>query len=502
VPLLPLVTFLSLVVLAVGLLNVHAGKSVVDAPVTEVVTVDGATPGHAIPAGFLGLSLEYSAVESYAGADPTAINPVFEQLIRNLVPGQQPVLRIGGDSADWTWWPMPGVARPPGVTYSLDDNWLRVTQAVTRALDARLILGLNLEAGSPELAATEASALSDGIGSGSVLALELGNEPELYGSFAWYRTPDGHKVTGRPRGYDFSDFTDDFTTFSDALSGFALAGPSTGGPGWAPYLSQFLAAEPRVKLVTVHRYPLQLCFTSPSSEMYPTIDRLLAPQSSAGLGGSFASSIAVAHARGLAVRVDEINSVSCGAYPAVSRTFASALWALDVLFELANVGVDGVNVHTYPGAGYELFRFNHTNGRWQGSVAPEYYGLLMFAKAAPPGSRLLTVGGDDGSAISAWATKALDGTIRVVLINKDLAKTQVIKVRMPVSAGTAKLERLQAPSAVATSGETLAGQSIAAQSVTGALQGPTRTDSVEPDGSSYTVSLPAASAALLTLGEG
>ena len=61
-----------------------------------------------------------------------------------------------------------------------------------------MILGLNLAADSPEVAATEARVLTDGIGKSYVQALELGNEPELYGGFAWYRTPDGRPVTARP----------------------------------------------------------------------------------------------------------------------------------------------------------------------------------------------------------------------------------------------------------------------------------------------------------------
>ena len=48
-----------------------------------VVTVGPATLGRAVPAGFVGLSMEIPSVESYAGQDPQAIDPVFEQLIRN-----------------------------------------------------------------------------------------------------------------------------------------------------------------------------------------------------------------------------------------------------------------------------------------------------------------------------------------------------------------------------------------------------------------------------------
>ena len=63
--------------------------------------------GRPIPPGFLGFSFEYQAVRDYTGSNPRAINPVLVQLIRDLNPNQAPVLRIGGNSADETWWPAP-----------------------------------------------------------------------------------------------------------------------------------------------------------------------------------------------------------------------------------------------------------------------------------------------------------------------------------------------------------------------------------------------------------
>ena len=117
----------------------------------------------------------------------------------------------------------------------------------------------------------------------------------------------------------------------------------------------------------------------------------------------------VAHSRHAPLRIDEMNSVSCGGAPGVSNAFVSALWVLDAVFQMARVGVDGVNIHTYPKAPYELFRFTHENGKWSGFVAPEYYGLLMFAQAAPAGARLLKTSGTLGN-VRAWATRATDGT--------------------------------------------------------------------------------------------
>ena len=80
--------------------------------------VGGVASAPPIPIGFAGLSLEYTTVEDYLGKDPSAVDPVFEQLVRNVAPKQRPVLRIGGDTTDWTWWPVPGTARPPWVRYS------------------------------------------------------------------------------------------------------------------------------------------------------------------------------------------------------------------------------------------------------------------------------------------------------------------------------------------------------------------------------------------------
>jgi Glycosyl hydrolase family 79 C-terminal beta domain len=454
--------------------------------------------GPAIPSGFLGLSLEYSAIEAYAGDDPTAIDPVFEQLIRNLTPGQRPVLRIGGDSTDWTWWPVAGLAPAPGITFTITPQWLMVTRALSAGLGARLILGINLAADNRTLAAAEARALLGGIGSGYVQALEIGNEPELYGAFAWYRTPDGRIVTARPPGYDFTAFTRDFTSFGDALPRVALAGPAISGTGWFPDLSQFAGAEPALKLLTVHRYPLQNCFSGPGLSRYPTIGHLLSNAVSTGLANALAPYATVAHQHGLPMRIDELNSVSCGAEPRVSDTFAAALWALDALFELAHAGVDGVNIHTFPGAGYELFKLSRLDGHWRAAVAPEYYGLVMFAQAAPPGSRLVRIGSAKGP-VKIWATRAPSGQVRIVMINKDPLRAHVVSLQSGAVTGTASLERLQAPNPAASTSVTLGGQSFGSETGTGSLPQPSRTAVHRSAGHAYVVSLPAASAALLTL---
>jgi hypothetical protein len=141
------------------------------------VVVGREVVGRPVSAGFVGLSMEYPSVTAYAGSDPLAINPVLEQLVRNLAPNQRPVLRIGGDSTDRTWRPLSREVKPRGVKYSISLRWLAVTRALAEATRARLILGVNLEANKPSIAADEARALLSGVGRRSVLALEIGNEP-------------------------------------------------------------------------------------------------------------------------------------------------------------------------------------------------------------------------------------------------------------------------------------------------------------------------------------
>ena len=463
----------------------------------NLVTIGAPATTGTIPPGFLGLSLEYFAIEPYAGTNPSAIDPVFVQLIRNLSPGQAPELRIGGDTTDRTWWPVAGVPTPAGVTATLTHNWLDVTHALATQLGARLTLGINFEADSTKVAGAEANAELDGIGRSRIAAFELGNEPELYGSFDWGLSG----APGRPKGYDFEAFAQDFTRIGRALPHLPLAGPTDGGTRWFPKVGTFLSGHPQVGVATIHRYPLESCYVKPSDPSYPTISHMLAPQATSALARSVIPAVRQAHAHHTPIRVDEINTISCGWDPAVSRSFASALWALDTLFELAGVGVDGVNLHTFPGATYALFRFAQVGGQWRGIVMPEYYGLDMFAQAAPPGSRLLRVSAPGSRQLDAFATRAPDGTIRVVIINEG-SSARTLHLRAPSASAAGTLEVLRAPSLAARVDVTLGGQSFGASTATGLLAGNQSSPTVAPVKGEYALRVPGASATMLTLPPG
>jgi hypothetical protein len=467
-------------------------------PPPPLFTVEPAAPVRKIPRGFLGLSMEYTSLERFTGTDPAALDPVFLQLVRNLMPAQTPVLRVGGGSTDHTWYPVPRMRKPGGVSYALTPQWLAVAGSLARVMHARMIFGINFEADSRKIAAAEGKALRAAVGPKHIEGLELGNEPELYSTWGWYSRPNGQPVTGRPLGYDVFSFTRDYAHVATALPPGPLAGPAIGGLAWMVALPQFLQAVPRVKVVTLHRYPTLLCFEHPNSPYYSTIPHLLLPLASKGLADSVRGYVTLAHARHLALRIDEINAISCGWQPKVGYSFASALWALDTLFEMANVGVDGVNIHTYPPTTDELFSFSFSHHRWSGNVEPEYYGLLMFARAAPPGSALLKVSGSAGREVHVWATRAPNGTRRVLLIN-DLSRARTVRVRIPGLTTTGTVERLEAPSLAASNHVTLGGTSLGGRTYTGLVPPPVALESITLSRGSSAITLPAGSASLITL---
>lgn len=432
-PLLAAVTAAVLIAAGVAFATVGARPARHDRRVS--VTVGSEPEGRPLAPGFVGLSVEYPALPAYA-------EPLPIRLIRDLSPGQRPVLRIGGNSTDRTWWPQRGETPPRNARYALTPAWLQSAKALAVALHPRMIIGLNLAGGRPEVALDEARALLSGIGREYIEAFEIGNEPDVYGLFPWYLDRSGRAVYARAHDYSLGEFISEFSRWRAALGGeVPPAGPAFATFDWTDRLGRFIAAEAGLAIVTLHRYPLRACVTSPTAVGYPTVSGLLSDQSSAGFAQSMAPEVAVAHRYGLLFRLDEFNSVSCSGKWGVSNTFASALWMLDTLFELARVGVDGVNVHTFPGAAYAPFSATH--------VYPEYYGMLMFSRAFPAGARLLPVTVTPRGSLKAWATTGPGRAVRVVLINEEPHRRYQVQVHARDLSGRVRLERLLGGSSTA-----------------------------------------------------
>jgi hypothetical protein len=472
----------------------HAAANQAGAATDPVATAAATSTSRPLPSGFLGISMQYKTFEQYAGTDPNSVNPAFLNLIRAIAPNQSPVLRFGGDSTDWTWWPVPGMKKPGGIQFTLTPTWLQIAHTMDTALNSRLILGVNLEANNLKLASTEANALVKGIGKQNIAGLEIGNEPELYSSFNWY-SRNGVGVKGRPNAtWTEPAFFKQFKQFSSAMpAGIPVAGPASGSATYLARLGSFLKGEPRVKLSTFHAYPLKHC----TAGKVLTTSQLLAPAATSGFAQAQAQYVNVAHKYGKRARLDEMNGITCGGYGGVSDAFGSALWVLDTLFELDKVGVDGVNIQTVPGGVQEIFGPVAGDG---GSmvVHPEFYGMMLFAQAAPAGSRLFTIPGTLPASVKLWATRATDGTVHVVLINDSFSKAATVHVPLSSPAGPGTLEALRAPHIGATSGVTIGGRTFGA-STTNGLLAPYQLQQVTAHAGRYSVHVPPATAIMLTV---
>jgi len=216
---------------------------------------------------------------------------------------------------------------------------------------------------------------------------------------------------------------------------------------------------------------------------------------------SFSSYAASAHKAGALFRLGELNSIWGGGIAGISNTFSAALWSIDIMFNLANIGIDGVNWHSGQGTAYQLVQFNllasgGTTTYQIAQVNPLYYGLLVFAQMAGRGAQLLPVSLKTNANVSAWATIDNTSTAHVVVINKDEQATGNVKIALPgYTSGTVRY--LSAANFSATNGVTLGGQTFDG-SPDGTIQGqPVSTTITAKDGVFTLPDMPITSAAII-----
>ncbi|HWX73666.1 MAG TPA: hypothetical protein VNZ05_00070, partial [Solirubrobacteraceae bacterium] len=285
--------------------------------------------GRPVKPGFLGLSFEVASLPQIARYDGGGN---FIKLLRSLGPG---VLRFGGASADtriaWSDASTPTPAWASGV---LTESDLRALAKVASSSGWRVLLTLGLAHYEPLAAAHEAGAARAALGS-TLAGIELGNEPDAYANHALREEPwTFAQYDGQAHGY--------LGAIRAQAPGIPLAGPDVSGS--AAFIDWGSGeARLRPQLLTGHHYPLG-CHEVPG----PSIERLLSAETRQAEDVSLARYMRVARADGIAFRLDETNSVSCGGRAGVSDTFASALWAVSYIARAMAAGVSGINFHDDP----------------------------------------------------------------------------------------------------------------------------------------------------------
>ena len=398
--------------------------------------------------------------------------------LRDPLTGKGPNLRIGGDSADLSWWWNVTNARDNQdktcrccasynakrcVSNNLTTSLIRTLQEdIAIPLNSTLVFDVSmLQNASANWAVQEIIGIFQALSSSSsepafpkvLEGIEIGNEADMY-----------------DRGLRSPNYTvEDYLRELDMYMRTIFQNPTIQNwlqqhrPGEHPFqivraggfaykweflnrtadmlqhYKQFLYSW------SDHHYPTLACNISGRPD--PTIADLLSEASSHAYATHIAPRVAFVtqpdtfNPDGVAFHLGETNSAACSGMLGVSNTMASALWALDYMFELAQVGVSRVNFHGGDHAPYSWWWIDVETG--VPKVQPLYYAMYVWSQYITnqgPGTRIIPFplspsaqpgnchslkdGDPKGGCIKTWAVKDDNLNIRVVIINKLLNPTQ------------------------------------------------------------------------------
>jgi hypothetical protein len=453
-------------------------------------------PGAHVPANFVGLSYETQQL-----SDPaffSAANTGLIAELRALAP--HGVLRLGGNTSDYGFWkatpestPPPRAKRPykvgdpdPNLTYNVTPESVRNLRAFLNATEWTCLYGINLGTNTPALAAEEAVFVNRILGA-KLEYFQIGNEADRFGS-----------TIRDPHAWNADTFFDEWLSFANAIRAkvpnakFGLPDTS-GNPEWyAVVVSRLLALppaeRPNVTALTHHYY-----LTGPPSNPNATIPNLLRadPHVDKLYSDIHAAALRLSEGEHLTVeyRMTEGNTCYRGGKPGMSDVFAASLWSADYLLKLASLGYAGVNLHGGDGQmvanslggklpGDDLVHDDpashphpyytpiaHIAGKYVGE--PVSFGMRFAQRFS--GATFVGIDFDPGGAnATAYAARLANGKTVIAIINKDA--TQPVALTLPGW----------------HIAETLTADSLTASSI-----------HLGPAGSPHTLTIPAASAAIL-----
>ena len=356
------------------------------------VTVDPGTTVGTIGADFTGFSYEKTHIMN---GSLTSNNTNMIALYKLL---GSPMVRVGANDVERCTWVGTGIApcQPNGQPFNYKVTTGGVDQfcGFLAATGSKAIYGVNFQLGAQAKAPEEAAYVMSKCPS-SIVGIEIGNEPDKFGSWA--------------------DQTTDYEKFGDAIvatPGALLVGPACTSKAdvtfAAPFADSIAAKYPgKLTLLSQHSYVAAAntsgCSVPNLTDIFDTIEAAATKNSLPGW------------------RMDENNTCSGHGQQGVSDTFLSALWAIDYMFEVAKRGGSGINFHNgetgMDGTVPFYYEPIKENGGVVVQVQPEYYGMLLFSQAGV-GSMVSATVTTSAQYFTAWAVKA-NGSVSVVLNNRN-----------------------------------------------------------------------------------
>ena len=244
---------------------------------------------------FIGFSLILSETQFMVGTSVSNMNPMFEQLIRNITQYQTMPMQLR-ELSDKVYTSQTSASLPALAQLSANTG-------------VKYFIGVDLVDGDPSIAASQASTVLSSIPASNVLEWELGNEPDLYVSNK-QKTSDN---------WNYSIYLDQYQNqFAPAIltagEGIKLSAPVLAGfaTSWLGGLNTFVTNHTStLGMVNLHYYPGSACSGHTENSDFLLSESAITNRNTAP--DNMTGYVANMRAAGLNnLRIGEMNSIACG----------------------------------------------------------------------------------------------------------------------------------------------------------------------------------------------
>ncbi|KAF9529921.1 hypothetical protein CPB83DRAFT_851818 [Crepidotus variabilis] len=495
-------------------------------PVKDAAAVTNLSIPH-VGGSFWGFSIETSVVSQVMGKNSSFIAPTFLNLMSNLVErASGVVVRIGGNTQEFA---VMVDSLPSGKTFGKADSGSNATTKTPSVLYTRdmfymcgnvsSMLNVKWFMGIPfnDSVNWRLTIMEEGqrILGDNLLAFQAGNEPDFYVDFGRRQAP-----------YNPPDYNNDLSNLIKTIDANPnipvknqLLGPSIATGPWVPqqvwdtgFMDTF---KDRMYAFTVEHYPDNNCVAMFGTAGTPAVPQSLLPlylthkDRVVDLVSPYTASANLATAHGKPFIMFETNTGSCGGFPGISDTFASALWATDYGLQMAYnnfthalMHIGGQNVF------YNPFTSPPTNqsafNQW--TIGPIYYSTVIVAEALGKSntSQVVDLNGNNGNLLTpSYAIYENDILSKVALFNyvDDQSGASTLQVTINVPNGnppSVKVKYLLAETVSTKYNVTWAGQTLGNKFQSdGRFKGALNVTTIACGGQGCTIPVPAPGFALV-----
>ncbi|KAF9506580.1 glycoside hydrolase family 79 protein [Hydnum rufescens UP504] len=391
---------------------------------------------------FMGFSIELSVANQYLGRNSSRVNVPFLNYLANLRvrTGSGAVVRVGGNSQEWTqlfftMFPNQEIINktivPNTVTpqVNIDADLFYMMNNISSLVGTRWYGGLPFADPTNTTGIASIIAFAEQVLGDNLIAMQLGNEPDLFGIGA----------RARPTGYSPQNFISETQQSVYAMGNnsaiknqMILLGPSICcniDGQWsidqvlaAGYLTDFSA---QLAQLAVQYYPNMNCAGDNPPQAQDIFASYLMHTKAQTSVNQYLNGTAAAQVAGKPFVMFETNTASCAGFVGLSDSFGAALWAVDYTLQMA-----------YGNFSYALFHFGGQNSAYNPftpppsnisaavgdlwSTGPVYYSTLLVSEAMGTNnaSQVVDLLPNGGNVYTpAYAIYENGNAMRVVLIN-------------------------------------------------------------------------------------